>query len=82
MDLVHSVRFHSLLRISNIVGHLGEVQSKSVKERQVALFAHTDASFGAAVAKGVGVQVIPLSFPTGPTWFNTTILSHNSTLEY
>lgn len=65
---------------SNIVGHLGGVENESVKIRQVALFAHTNATFGQAVANGVGVAVVPISFPTGPTWLNTTVLSHNSTL--
>ncbi|CAL1710212.1 unnamed protein product [Somion occarium] len=68
--------------INNIVGHLGAVKSKDVRRRQVALFAHTNADFGGAIAKGVGVPVVPLSFKDGPTWLNTTVPSKNSTLHY
>ena len=58
---------------SNVVGHLGGVKSKEIRARQTALFAHVDAALGAAIAKGVGVKVTPLSFPSDlPTWDNTT----------
>lgn len=68
---------------SNVVGHLGTVVSTSVRQRQVALFALVDASLGQAIAKGVGVSVPPLpTFPSGPTWLNTTVESNSSTLNY
>ncbi|KAI0696337.1 catalase-domain-containing protein [Cytidiella melzeri] len=70
--------------IRNIIGHLGNAKSVSVKQRQVALFSLVDAAFGSAVAAGVNVAVPnPLpSFPAGPTWLNTTFPSGNSTLNY
>ncbi|EKM57300.1 uncharacterized protein PHACADRAFT_254998 [Phanerochaete carnosa HHB-10118-sp] len=70
--------------ISNVVGHLGTVNSVSVRQRQVALFALVDPALGKAIADGVNVTVPnPLpSFPTGPTWFNTTKPATNSTLNY
>ncbi|KAI0340276.1 catalase-domain-containing protein [Trametopsis cervina] len=70
--------------ISNIVGHLGGAKSTSVKQRQVALFALVDKSFGQGVASGINVSVptdLP-NFPNGPTWFNTTKSTTKSTLNY
>ncbi|KAI0922766.1 hypothetical protein AcV5_009653 [Taiwanofungus camphoratus] len=67
--------------ISNVVGHLGEVVSQTVRERQVALFAHANYTLGKAIADGVGVtQITNLTFPDGPTWYNHTIYSDHSTL--
>ncbi|KAI0784110.1 catalase-domain-containing protein [Abortiporus biennis] len=69
--------------ISNIVGHLGLVKSVEVRKRQVALFAHANATLGQAIADGVGVPVVALEFPdSGPTWLNTTVPSSTSTLNY
>lgn len=64
-----------------MVGHLGEVVSQTVRERQVALFAHANYTLGKAIADGVGVtQITNLTFPDGPTWYNHTIYSDHSTL--
>lgn len=76
---------HSLKHTcSNVVGHLGTVKSVSVRQRQVALFALVDPALGQAIASGVNVSVpSPLpSFPAGPTWYNTTKASNDSTLDY
>lgn len=67
--------------ISNVVGHLGGAPSKDIRTRMVALFAHVDAALGSAIAKGVGVPVTKVSFPTDePTWDNTTTWVTTSTL--
>lgn len=69
--------------IGNVAGHLGEAPSSVVRERQVALFAHVNASLGAAIAAGVNVTSWPnLSFSQGPNWYNHTIYSDSSTLFY
>ncbi|GBE83330.1 Catalase [Sparassis crispa] len=69
--------------ISNVIGHLGLAPTLSVRERQVALFAHVDYTLGAAIAAGVNVSSWQnLSFPYGPTWYNETIYSKSSTLFY
>ena len=66
-----------------MIGHLGEVVSQEVRERQVALFNHVNATLGQAIAAGVGVQNIqPLSFDYGDTWLNRTVYSTESTLNF
>ncbi|EMD36861.1 hypothetical protein CERSUDRAFT_123893 [Gelatoporia subvermispora B] len=72
--------------ISNVVGHLGEAPTKSIRERATAIFAHINITLGEAIAAGVGVDVVNLTFPehsaAHPTWFNHTIHSDSSTLFY
>ncbi|KAH9834758.1 catalase-like protein [Rhodofomes roseus] len=69
--------------ISNVVGHLGEVVSQEVRERQVALFNHVNATLGQAIAAGVGVTSIQsLNFTYGETWLNHTVYSTDSTLDF
>ena len=82
ISTIQTQRWANCLLRSNIVGHLGGAKSEVVRQRQVALFAHVDADFGEAIAKGVGVSVTPISFPDGPTWLNTTVASNSSTLRY
>ena len=41
-----------------MIGHLGEVVSQEVRERQVALFNHVNTTLGQSIAAGVGVQTI------------------------
>ncbi|KAH9944922.1 catalase-domain-containing protein [Amylocystis lapponica] len=69
--------------ISNVVGHLGQAPTLSVRTKQVALFAHTNYTLGKAIADGVNVTTWPnLTFADAPTWHNTTIFSNSSTLSY
>ncbi|OBZ76293.1 Catalase [Grifola frondosa] len=68
--------------ISNVVGHLGQAPTVSVRERMASLFAHVYPTLGQAIASGVGVQTTNLTFPDGPTWFNITINTNSSTLFY
>ncbi|KZT04923.1 catalase-like protein [Laetiporus sulphureus 93-53] len=69
--------------ISNVIGHLGEVVNQTVRERQVALFAHANYTLGQAIAQGVGVsRITNLTFAYGETWYNHTIYSDSSTLFY
>ncbi|CCM04502.1 uncharacterized protein FIBRA_06682 [Fibroporia radiculosa] len=69
--------------ISNVIGHLGEVISLEVRERQVAVFAHANYTLGKAIADGVGVTNIRnLTFEYGPTWYNHTVYSDNSTIGF
>ena len=75
--------FLTILVCSNVVGHLGQAKSDSVKQRQAVLFALVDRTLGEAIAKGVNVSLPALpSFPTGVTWLNTTVSSNSSTLDY
>ena len=68
---------------SNVIGHLGEVISQEVRDRQVALFNHVNATLGESIAAGVGVKNIqPLSFDYGETWLNHTVYSTESTLNF
>ena len=67
---------------SNVVGHLGAAPTESVRVRMASLFYHANATLGQAIANGVGVAVTNLTFPGGPTWFNTTRNTQNSTLDY
>ena len=67
---------------SNVVGHLGAAPTESIRVRAASLFNHANETLGAAIAKGVGVTAIPLTFPDGPTWFNVTKDTQNSTLDY
>ncbi|KAI0704190.1 catalase-domain-containing protein [Cerioporus squamosus] len=68
--------------ISNVVGHLGAAPTYSVRQRMASLFYHANATLGQAIADGVGVNVTILTFPDGPTWFNVTKDTQNSTLDY
>lgn len=68
---------------SNVIGHLGEVVSQEVRERQVALFNHVNTTLAQAIAAGVGVENIqPMSFYYGATWLNHTVYSTESTLNF
>lgn len=64
------------------MGHLGAAPTESVRQRMASLFYHANATLGQAIADGVGVTVTNLTFPNGPTWFNTTRNTQNSTLDY
>ncbi|TBU30380.1 catalase-domain-containing protein [Dichomitus squalens] len=68
--------------IDNVVGHLGAAPTESVRQRMASLFYHANETLGKAIADGVGVTVTPLTFPDGPTWFNVTKDTRNSTLDY
>ncbi|KAI0758857.1 catalase-domain-containing protein [Fomes fomentarius] len=68
--------------ISNVVGHLGGARTASVRQRMASLFYHANATLGQAIADGVGVKVTELTFPDGPTWFNVTKDTQNSTVNY
>ncbi|KAH9903213.1 catalase-domain-containing protein [Cubamyces lactineus] len=68
--------------ISNVVGHLGAAPTYSVRQRMASLFFHANATLGQAIADGVGVKVVNLTFPDGPTWFNVTKTPVGSTLNY
>lgn len=67
---------------SNVIGHLGAAPTESVRQRMASLFYHANETLGKAIADGVGVTVTPLTFPDGPTWFNVTKDTQNSTLDY
>ncbi|KAI0366552.1 catalase-domain-containing protein [Pilatotrama ljubarskyi] len=68
--------------VSNVVGHLGAASTYSVRQRMASLFYHANATLGQAIADGVGVEVTNLTFPDGPTWYNVTKNTENSTLDY
>ncbi|OSC99328.1 catalase-domain-containing protein [Trametes coccinea BRFM310] len=68
--------------ISNVIGHLGAAPTESVRQRMASLFYHANATLGQAIADGVGVKVVNLTFPNGPTWFNVTKTPEGSTLNY
>lgn len=40
--------------VENLAGHLGNVKTQAIKERQLAIFAAVDQSFSDAVAKAIG----------------------------
>ncbi|EIW53214.1 catalase-domain-containing protein [Trametes versicolor FP-101664 SS1] len=68
--------------ISNVVGHLGAAPTYSVRQRMASLFNYANSTLGQAIADGVGVKVVNLTFPNGPTWFNVTKDPVGSTLDY
>ncbi|KAI0634572.1 catalase-domain-containing protein [Trametes polyzona] len=68
--------------ISNVIGHLGGAPTDSVRQRMASLFYHVNATLGQAIADGVGVKVVDLSFPDGPTWYNTSQNAVGSTVDY
>ncbi|KAI0672137.1 catalase-domain-containing protein [Trametes maxima] len=68
--------------IGNVVGHLGAAPTYSVRQRMASLFYHANATLGQAIAAGVNVTVVDLSFADGPTWYNVTKNTDNSTVNY
>ncbi|KAI0649743.1 catalase-domain-containing protein [Trametes meyenii] len=68
--------------IANVVGHLGAAPTYSVRQRMASLFYHANATLGQAIADGVSVTVVNLSFGDGPTWYNVTKNTNNSTVDY
>ncbi|KAH9848102.1 catalase-domain-containing protein [Lenzites betulinus] len=68
--------------ISNVVGHLGAAPTYSIRQRMASIFNHANSTLGKAIANGVGVTVQTFTFPTGPTWLNTTETPVGSTLDF
>jgi len=49
--------------INNLAGHLGNVKTKEIKERQLSVFAAVDQSFSDKLAKAIGLSPVkPISF--------------------